>query len=66
MEKRAEGSLEDADFRTRDLGIKWPQRHTLLFEQVAVDMRVVCPQDVEKDASEESQDGLSEEMGSQA
>ena len=33
----------------RDLGIKWPQRHTLLFEeQVVVDMRVVCPQDVNK------------------
>ena len=34
---------------TRDLGIKWPQWQTLLFErQVAVDMRVVCPQDVKK------------------
>ena len=32
---------------TRDLGIKWPQWHTLLFEgQVAVDVSVVCPQDV--------------------
>ena len=35
--------------QTRDLGIKWPQRHTLLFEgQVAVDMRLVCPQNVKK------------------
>ena len=34
---------------TPDLGIKWPQWYTLLFEeQVAVDMRVVCPQDVKK------------------
>ena len=34
---------------TRDLDIKWPQWHTLLFEgQVAVDMRVVCPRDVKK------------------
>ena len=34
---------------TRDLDISWPQWHTLLFEaQVAVDMRVVCPQDVKK------------------
>ena len=33
-------------FETRDLGIKWPQWHTLMLEeQVAVDMRVVCPQD---------------------
>ena len=31
---------------TLDLGIKWPQWHTLLFEgQVVVDMRVVWPQD---------------------
>ena len=30
----------------RDLGIKWPYWHTLMFEgQVAVAMRVVCPQD---------------------
>ena len=34
---------------TRDLGIKWPQRHTLIFEgQVRVDMRYVCPNDVKK------------------
>ena len=30
---------------TRDLGSKWPQGHTLLSEeQVTVDIRVVCPQ----------------------
>ena len=34
---------------TRDLGIKWPQWHTLVFEgQGKVDMRLVCPQDVKK------------------
>ena len=34
---------------TRDLSIKWPQRHTLLFEgHVSVDTRVLCPQDVKK------------------
>ena len=34
---------------TRDLGIKWPRWHTLFFDgQVAVDMRVACPQDVKK------------------
>ena len=33
----------------RDLGIHWPQWRTLLFEgQAAVDMRVVCWQDVKK------------------
>ena len=32
---------------TGDLGILWPQSHALMYEgQVAVDMRVVCPQDV--------------------
>ena len=39
---------------TRSLRIKWPQRHTLLFEeQGAADVRVVCPQDV-KTASDAS------------
>ena len=34
---------------SRDLGITWPPWHTLMFEeQVAVDMRVVCPHDVKK------------------
>ena len=34
---------------TRDLGIERPQWRSLLFkEQVAVDMRVICPQDVKK------------------
>ena len=34
---------------TRDLGIKWPQWHTQVFdEKAAVDMREVCPQDVVK------------------
>ena len=43
------------------------QSGTLLVEgQVAVDMRVVCPQGVKEDASETSQDGPSDEMGSQA
>ena len=40
---------------------------TLLVEgQVAVDMRVVCPQNVKEDAFETSQDCPSDEMGSQA
>ena len=34
---------------TRDLGIKWPQWHTLLVEgRVAADLRAVCPKDVKK------------------
>ena len=50
MEKGAAEGVEEADFfvglavavtcETRDLGIQWPQWHTLLFEgQVAVDMK---------------------------
>ena len=32
-----------------NLGIKWPQRPTLIFEgQVQVDMRCVCPKDVKQ------------------
>ena len=34
---------------TRDLGIKWPHRHTLIHEGVRnIDMRVVCAKDVKK------------------
>ena len=34
---------------TRDLGIQWPQWHTLILEeQRKVDMRYVCPKDVKK------------------
>ena len=34
---------------TRDLGIKWPHWHTLIFEgEVRVDVRYVCPRDAKK------------------
>ena len=34
---------------TRDLGIKWPHWHTLMFsDEIKVDMRFVCPKDVKK------------------
>ena len=34
---------------TRDLGIKWPYWHTLLFSsEITIDMRFVCPKDVRK------------------
>ena len=34
---------------TRDLGIKWPYWHTLVFsDEITIDMRYVCPRDVEK------------------
>ena len=34
---------------TRDLGVKWPHWHTVIFEsEVRIDMRNVCPKDVKK------------------
>ena len=34
---------------TRDLGIKWPYWHTLIFgNDTKIDMRLVCPKDVKK------------------
>ena len=34
---------------TRDLGIRWPQWHTLMFsDELKIDMRLVCPKDVKK------------------
>ena len=50
-------------FESRDLGIKWPQWHTILCEgQCRVDMIFVCPQD-EENASEAGQNDLLEEVG---
>ena len=34
---------------THDLGIKWPYWHTLVFgDEIKIDMKYVCPKDVEK------------------
>ena len=34
---------------TRDMGLKWPYWHTLVFrDQKKIDMRFVCPKDVKK------------------
>ena len=53
-------SVDEADSRnsevetvemceTRDLGIKWPCWHTLVFSnEMTIDMRYVCPKDVRK------------------
>ena len=52
---------------TRDMGIKWPHWHTLMFsDEVKIDMRFVCPKDVQKDAGAEGPFSVLEEMGSQA
>ena len=51
---------------TRNLGIKWPQWHTLLFYgQCRVDMRFVCTAGCEENASETGQNELLEKVGSQ-
>ena len=42
--RQARGLAGAVVCETRDLGIEWPQRHTLTFEaQVQVDMRYICP-----------------------
>ena len=51
---------------TRDLGTKWPHWHTLLFEGQAVDMRVVCPQDVKKMLSKQAMKVCWKKFGSKA
>ena len=44
-----ERAWRSSDAQTRALGIKWPQWYTLMFEeQVTVDVRVVCPQNVQQ------------------
>ena len=63
MESRAKRSLCESDSggpsvetseravmcETRDLGIKWPYWHTLVFsEEIKIDMRHVFPKDVRK------------------
>ena len=54
-------------FETRDVGIKLPQWHTLIFEgQVRVDMRYVCPKDVKKTLWGTGEINLLEEVGSEA
>ena len=53
---------------TRALGIKWPQWYTLMFEeQVSVDMRVGCPQNVQQVLLKQARlAGPLEEMGNNA
>ena len=52
---------------TRDVGIKWPHRHTLMFDgDRSIDMRHVCPKDVKKNASAAGLNSLLEEVGSRA
>ena len=49
MWKQVRGLAGAVMCETSNLGIKWSQWHTLMFEgQVRVDMRYVCPKDVKK------------------
>ena len=80
MELRAERSLGWGRFsrfkrgsgavmcETRDLGIRWPQWHALMFsdEIKKNDMRFVCPKHVKKDAGAEGPISVLEEVGSKA
>ena len=60
----ASEDLQELSCETRDLGIKWPQRHTLMFEgRETVDRRAICPAGVKENASDTSQKGLLEESG---
>ena len=52
---------------TRDLGIKWPYWHTLIFgNDTKIDMQFVCPKDVKKMLVQTALFSVLEEMGSQA
>ena len=43
---------------TRDLGIKWPRWHALVFSsEITIDMRHVCPKDVKKMLVQRAQEG---------
>ena len=45
---------------TRDLGVRWPQWHTLMFsDEIKIDMRFVCV----KRCSKKSSSGISFEKG---
>ena len=47
--KQVRGPAGAVMCETRDLGIKWPHRQTLIFSNdTKIDMRFVCPKDVEK------------------
>ena len=45
--KQERGPAGAVTRETRDLGVKWPQWHTLMFsDEIKIDMRFVCPKDV--------------------
>ena len=47
--KQVRGPAGAVMCETRDLGIKWPNWHTLVFRsEIKIDMRYVCPKDVKK------------------
>ena len=57
--QQVRGSAGAVVCETRDLGVQWPQRHTLLFEE-----QVAVPAGCEEDSCFTSQDGLLEDVGS--
>ena len=52
---------------TRDLDVKWPHWHTLMFsDEIKIDMRFVCPKDVKKMLVQRAPISVLEEVGSKA
>ena len=51
---------------TRDLGIRWSYWHTLMFSDEKIDMRLVCPKNVKKDAGAEGPFSVLDKCGQQS
>ena len=67
VERQVRGLAGAAMCETRDLGIRWPHRHTSIFEgEVRIDMRYVLPKRREEDALASGQVSFLEEVGSKA
>ena len=65
--KQVRGPAGTVMCETRDLGKKWPQWNTLIFEgEVRIDMRYVCPKDVKNMFLQRAKDSLLEKVGSKS
>ena len=65
--KQVRGPARAVMCETRDLGMKWPCWHTLVFSNViTIGMRYVCPKDVKKMLVQRALISILEEVGSQA
>ena len=65
--KQVRGPAGAVMCETRDLGIKWPYWHALIFgDKITIDMRFGCPKDVKQMLVQTARSVYLEEMGSQA